>query len=83
MQCDPSIKAIILQINAEQKNDIVIEDIDDEHVLIKTAKHQELKRLLNQVRLTYASDLTTARALIMGTQRLEDSVRKQEESESE
>lgn len=54
MQCDPSIKAIILQINAEQKNDIVIEDIDDEHVLIKTAKHQELKRLLNQVRATPA-----------------------------
>lgn len=49
VKCDPSIKAIILQINAEEKNDIVIEDIDDEHVLIKKTKHQVLKDKLNKV----------------------------------
>lgn len=49
IQCDSSIKAIIVKINAEHKNDIIIEDIDDEHVLIKTEKHQLLKQLLDEV----------------------------------
>lgn len=53
VKCDPSIKAIILQINAEEKNDIVIEDIDDEHVLIKKTKHQVLKDKLNKVGLDH------------------------------
>lgn len=54
VECDPSIKAIILKINNEQGHDIIIEDIDDEHVLIKTAKEDELKRLLKEVRLPRA-----------------------------
>lgn len=49
IQCDSSIKAIIVKINAEHQNDIIIEDIDDEHVLIKTEKHPQLKRLLDDV----------------------------------
>lgn len=52
VECDPSIKAIILKINSEQGHDIIIEDIDDEHVLIKTAREDELKRLLKEVRCT-------------------------------
>ena len=49
VECDPSIKAIINRINEQHSHDIIIEDIDDEHVLIKTAKHDELKRLLKEV----------------------------------
>lgn len=51
VECDPSIKAIILKINNEQGHDIIIDDIDDEHVLIKSAKEDELKRLLKDVRV--------------------------------
>lgn len=49
VECDPSIKAIIMRINEQQGHDIVIEDIDDEHVLIKSAKHEDLKFLLKEV----------------------------------
>ncbi|TKA30756.1 hypothetical protein B0A50_02476 [Salinomyces thailandicus] len=46
IECDPSIKAIIVKIDLEHHNDIVIVDIDDEHVLIKNDKHELLKQLL-------------------------------------
>jgi len=50
VECDPSIKAIISRINDQHNHDIIIEDIDDEHVLIKKDKHEELKALLKDVR---------------------------------
>ena len=50
VECDPSIKAIINRINDEHNHDFIIEDIDDEHVLIKTTKLDELKLLLKEVR---------------------------------
>ncbi|SMQ45051.1 unnamed protein product [Zymoseptoria tritici ST99CH_1A5] len=43
VECDPSIKAIILKIDKEHNHDIIIEDIDDEHLLIKTAQQENLK----------------------------------------
>ncbi|KXS95814.1 hypothetical protein AC578_6262 [Pseudocercospora eumusae] len=46
VKCDPSIKAILAKINAENGHDFIIEDIDDEHVLVKSAKHDVLKSLL-------------------------------------
>ncbi|WPH01214.1 Hypothetical protein R9X50_00405000 [Acrodontium crateriforme] len=46
VQCDPSIKAIIVKINAEHNHDIIVEEIDEEHVLVKTSKHELLKNLL-------------------------------------
>jgi len=49
VECDPSIKAIIIKINAEHAHDIIIEDIDDEHVLIKSTRHEDLKQLLKDV----------------------------------
>ncbi|KAL1585117.1 hypothetical protein WHR41_06522 [Cladosporium halotolerans] len=47
VECDASIKAIIVKINSENQNIYIIEDIDDEHVLIQAAKHDELKARLN------------------------------------
>ncbi|GAB7326898.1 hypothetical protein MBLNU13_g10816t1 [Cladosporium sp. NU13] len=47
VECDASIKAIIVNINNANGNAFIIEDIDDEHVLIQASKHQELKDLLN------------------------------------
>jgi len=49
VECDASIKAIIVKINAENANAYIIEDIDDEHVLIQASKHEELKARLNAV----------------------------------
>ena len=49
IECDPSIKAIIVKIDTEHHHDIIIEDIDDEHVLIKSNKHEDLKQLLKDV----------------------------------
>ena len=50
VECDPSIKAIIVKIDTEHHHDFIIEDIDDEHVLIKSNKHEDLKQLLKDVR---------------------------------
>jgi len=47
VNCDASIKAIIMKINAEDGNIYIIEDIDDEHVLIQESKHAQLKARLN------------------------------------
>lgn len=80
VECDPSIKAIILKINNEQGHDIIIEDIDDEHVLIKSAKEDELKRLLKEVRLkAHGLFGPIADAL----QALKDTVKEAEESTDE
>lgn len=49
VECDPSIKAIITRINEQRNHEIIVEDIDDEHVLIKKDKHDELKLLLKEV----------------------------------
>jgi TFIIH basal transcription factor complex TTD-A subunit len=50
VECDASIKAIIVKINSEDNNAYIIEDIDDEHVLIQASKHEQLKARLNAVR---------------------------------
>jgi len=46
VQCDASIKAILVKIDSENRNDFIIEDIDDETVLVKQGKHDELKAKL-------------------------------------
>jgi TFIIH basal transcription factor complex TTD-A subunit len=50
VECDPSIKAILVKIDNDHGHDFIIDDIDDEHVLIKTNKHEEMKILLKDVR---------------------------------
>lgn len=44
--CDSSIKTIILNIDSESGHSIVIEDLDDEHVMVNASKVDELKRKL-------------------------------------
>lgn len=41
-------------INAENKNEIIIEDLDETHLLIKDSKIYDLKRLLDLVRCPHA-----------------------------
>ena len=48
MECDPSIKAIILKIDSAN-HDFVVEDLDDQTLVIKESKLKELKRRLDAV----------------------------------
>jgi TFIIH basal transcription factor complex TTD-A subunit len=52
VECDPSIKAILTRIDDQHGHAFIIDDIDDEHVLVKTHKHEELKQLLKDVSLS-------------------------------
>ncbi|KAI1184415.1 RNA polymerase 2 general transcription and DNA repair factor tfiih component [Nemania serpens] len=47
VECDPSIKSIIISINSE-KNDYIIEDLDDTHLFIKDAMIAQLKAKLEE-----------------------------------
>lgn len=46
VQCDPSIKAIVMRIDQQNQHSFVIEEIDDEHILVHAKKHDELKMRL-------------------------------------
>ncbi|KZF26220.1 RNA polymerase II transcription factor B subunit 5 [Xylona heveae TC161] len=45
VQCDPSIKAIILKIDALD-HDFIVEDLDDQTLVVKESKLVELKQRL-------------------------------------
>ena len=49
VQCDASIKAIIVKIDADSNNEFIILDIDDETVLVQNGKHEALKARLKEV----------------------------------
>lgn len=50
MECDPSVKAIILKYD-EERHDYIVEDLDDDrHLVIKESQLQNLKDRLGQVR---------------------------------
>lgn len=48
IECDPSIKSIIMNIDSEY-NEYILHDLDDTHLLIQENKVQELKRKLDDV----------------------------------
>jgi TFIIH basal transcription factor complex TTD-A subunit len=51
VKCDPSIKALILNIDKESGNRYVIEDLgDEEHLLVKNDQIHELKRRVQEAR---------------------------------
>ncbi|KAJ5626252.1 hypothetical protein N7510_002561 [Penicillium lagena] len=48
IECDPSIKAMILKYD-EERHDYIVEDLDDEnHLVIKESQLQNLKARLDQ-----------------------------------
>lgn len=49
MECDPSIKAIILKID-QDKHDFIVEDLDDQTLVVKESQLQKLKARLEEVR---------------------------------
>lgn len=57
VKCDPSIKALILTIDRDSGNKYVIEDLgDEEHLLVKNDKVNELKRTVQHVRIPVHDD---------------------------
>ena len=50
MECDPSIKAIIVKIDSTE-HAFIVEDLDDQHLVIKENMVNVLKGKLDDVRL--------------------------------
>lgn len=50
IKCDPSIKAMLIDIDTKNNHDFIIEDLDEEHLLVKDAKINQLKMQLQTVR---------------------------------
>lgn len=48
VRCDPSIKALILKIDSS-RHDIIIEELDDTHLLVDLTKVQAVKDELNRL----------------------------------
>ncbi|KAL9576109.1 MAG: hypothetical protein Q9212_007377 [Teloschistes hypoglaucus] len=48
IECDPSIKAIILKID-QPLHDYIVEDLDDQTLVVKEAKLPDLKQKLEEV----------------------------------
>lgn len=49
MRCDASIKAMLVDIDSKNNNEYIIEELDEEHILVKETKINELKGRLNNV----------------------------------
>lgn len=49
VECDPSIKSIIIAIDAE-RNEYIIEDLDESHLVIQERMVPQLKKMLEEVR---------------------------------
>ncbi|KAM0808596.1 putative RNA polymerase 2 general transcription and DNA repair factor tfiih component [Seiridium cardinale] len=47
IECDPSIKSIIMNIDSEY-NEYILHDLDDTHLVIQENKVQDLKRRLDE-----------------------------------
>lgn len=48
LKCDPSIKALIVQIDAN-RSDIILEELDDTHLLVDPSKVEFIKHELNRL----------------------------------
>ncbi|CCH59031.1 hypothetical protein TBLA_0B01870 [Henningerozyma blattae CBS 6284] len=48
LKCDPSIKALIVQID-RSRHDIILEELDDTHLLVDPSKVEFIKGELNRM----------------------------------
>jgi len=56
VECDPSIKAIILKID-QDKHDYIVEDLDDQTLVVKESQLQKLKARLEEVMMIKLLDV--------------------------
>ena len=80
VECDPSIKAIIVNIDAEN-HEFIIEELDDQFVVIKENMIPILKQRINAVSRCAESDYYQVFA--NSTQVLATVLQEKEESESD
>lgn len=52
VRCDASIKAMLVDIDSKNNNEYIIEELDEEHILVKETKINELKGRLNNVSIS-------------------------------
>ncbi|GLA63813.1 TFIIH complex subunit tfb5 [Aspergillus tubingensis] len=80
IECDPSVKAIILKYD-EERHDYIVEDLDDDrHLVIKESQLQNLKARLTKVGMSMRVVWSLR---LMRKQELDDKVMQPDESESE
>ncbi|KAL8713264.1 MAG: hypothetical protein Q9225_006808 [Loekoesia sp. 1 TL-2023] len=75
IECDPSIKAIILKIDQEQ-HDYIVEDLDDQTLVIKESQLPRLKEKLEEVHIPVLhcvqQQLTKMLKVLADTQQMPD-----------
>jgi TFIIH basal transcription factor complex TTD-A subunit len=49
MKCDASIKAMLVDIDNKNNHEYIIEELDEEHILVKETMVNQLKARLNAV----------------------------------
>ncbi|KAF2003662.1 hypothetical protein P154DRAFT_572850 [Amniculicola lignicola CBS 123094] len=49
VKCDASVKAMLVDIDSKHRNEFIIEDLDEEHVLVKETKVAQFKAMLQNM----------------------------------
>lgn len=72
IECEPAIKSIIVHIDRQQRNDIIIEDLDESHLVVKENMVTILKQKLEDVSCpAKLASLADALQLLKETYRVE------------
>jgi len=72
VKCDASIKAMLVDIDSKNNNEFIIEELDEEHILVKETKINELKARLNEVSMAEKPSNSQANFMQMMRQRLKE-----------
>ena len=56
VECDPSIRAIIVKIDQENNNEFIVHDLDEQTLLVREAQLPLLKQKLEEVKLEGNND---------------------------
>jgi TFIIH basal transcription factor complex TTD-A subunit len=81
VRCDASIKAMLIDIDSKNNNEYIIEDLDEEHILVKETKVTELKGRLHNV--SGVSDCVTYLSHTNTLQMMRERLKEPESSDSE
>ncbi|KAH3901858.1 probable RNA polymerase II transcription factor B subunit 5 [Saccharomycodes ludwigii] len=49
IQCDPSVRALISQIDTNRDHDIILEELDDSHLLVNPESVEYIKSELDRI----------------------------------
>ncbi|KAF7679776.1 nucleotide-excision repair [Alternaria burnsii] len=83
VKCDASIKAMLVDIDSKNNNEYIIEELDEEHILVKETRINELKARLNQVRFTNMPRHDGSTLTRITSQMMRERLKEPESSDSE